>query len=292
MKGKIHVLAAVCAMASLLSACAISSNLDMPNSGQALSDTAPDQSLNSILESVSNGKTHLDSNGIEVPDAEYLPAPSFGELPQNSVFHVNWQTQDGEYMAGTAFLMQTDFDEEPYLLTAIHYLGDDAISIQGEELKSYVLGGDLYDIAVLSPESIGQVASIVSIPDAKGVNITGAVDKDLAAFRLKDTTGITAWPAVAEPCKPGDIVYLACLLDAENSKTLESCLYPCVVTADDGKEIDYILEDNIRTQGASGGPLINSNGEIVGIHIGSDGSQRYGHSVQSIYQQLKGADTE
>ena len=66
-------------------------------------------------------------------------------------------------------------------------------------------------------------------------------------------------------------------------------LYPCVVISDDGEELEYVLSDEFGTQGASGAPLLNDKGEVVGIHIGSDGSHRYGHSAQSMKAQLKNA---
>ncbi len=235
------------------------------------------------FEALCGGELATDSDGLQVPDADALPAPGFGTLPEKSVFHVKWNTRDGEYQAGTSFLLQTDLTTVPVLATAIHYFGD---ALTGSELPAYVSNGDIYDILGDRSVSDGMVNSALVMEDANGYFISGTVETDLAAFYVKDTSGLAGLPLAKEPCKPGDVIYLAALLDSDSPASYESCLYPCVVLSDDGGRIDYVLEDRFSSAKISGAPLLNGQGEVVGIHMGSDGSERFGHSAQSIYQML------
>lgn len=85
------------------------------------------------------------------------------------------------------------------------------------------------------------------------------------------------------------MIYLATYLSDENTYYYDDCLYPCVVISDDGTNLYYLLHDMFIATGASGAPLLNKDGEVVGIHIASANSVRYGHSIQSICEQLETA---
>lgn len=88
------------------------------------------------------------------------------------------------------------------------------------------------------------------------------------------------------PCEEGETIYLYADLVSEDEDLIDSRLYPCVVTSDDGTEIEYELPSKYNTSGASGSPLVNSEGEVVGIHLGSLGDSRYGHSADNIRARL------
>lgn len=286
----------------LLAACGNSSSGTTPVSTTAAETTAQAQTtqketesqtvsaddFSTIMENLCSGHTMLDSNGNTVPDADYLPLPDFSAIPSNSVFNVLWDTTEGSYAAGTSFLMKTEMTDDPLLITAIHYFGESNY-ISGEELPDYVKGGELYDILKSGSEPDGTVSGVIPISDAVAIGAAETGAKDVAAFTVSDTSSMTAFPIASEPCKTGDMIFLAAYLDNEYSSTYDDCLYPCIVIADDGTDIYYLLADEFSTSGASGAPLLNSQGEVVGIHIASAGSTRYGHSVQSIKEQLKNA---
>lgn len=252
------------------------------------SESSPEDELEQLIDRLCQGEYMTDSEGYEVPDPDYLPLPDFDALPANSVFDVSWDTTEGSYVAGTSFLMETDLTEVPLLITAIHYFGETDY-ISGADLPDYVNGGELYDILKDGSSPDGSIQSVVAIPDAVAFGSVETSTQDVAAFTLEDTSSMNALPIASEPCQPGDMIYLAAYLNPETSYTYDDCLYPCIVLSDDGEEIYYLLADGFSTSGASGGPLLNSKGEVVGIHIASAGSTRYGHSAQSIYEQLKNA---
>lgn len=259
-----------------------------PESTSQAPEETPEDDLDAIVDKLCQGEYLTDSNGNSVPNTDYLPLPDFEKLSENSIFNVSWDTTDGSYVAGTSFLMETDLTEEPLLVTAIHYFGESDY-ISGAELPDYVNGGELYDILKDGSAADGTVSSVLAIPDATAFGDAETCGKDVAAFTVADLASVNALPMASEPCQPGDVVYLAAYLSQDDTYVYDDCLYPCIVIEDDGTEIYYALSDLFLTGGASGAPLLNSRGEVVGIHIASGGSTRYGHSIQSIYEQLKNA---
>lgn len=259
-----------------------------PESTSQAPEETPEDDLDKLVDKLCQGEYLTDSEGNSIPNPDYLPLPDFKELSENSVFDVAWDTTEGSYMAGTSFLMETDLMEEPLLITAIHYFGESEY-VSGAELPDYVNGGELYDILKDGSASDGSVSSVIAIPDAVAFGDAEACGRDAAAFTVADLASMNALPMADQPCQPGDVIYLAAYLSQDDTYVYDDCLYPCIVLMDDGTEIYYVLSDLFLTGGASGAPLINSQGEVVGIHIASGGSTRYGHSIQSIYEQLRNA---
>lgn len=257
---------------------------------QSSEEPAPEDDLDALVDRLCQSEYLTDAKGNSVPNPDYLPLPSFEKIPDNAVFAVSWDTTEGSYMAGTSFLMTTDLTEGPLLITAIHYFGEEDY-IAGADLPAYVNGGDLYDILKDGSATDGSISSVIAIPDAVSYGAVNTCDKDLAAFTVENASNMSALPIASEPCQPGDMIYLAAYLSQEDTYVYDDCLYPCIVISDDGSEIYYVLSDIFLTGGASGAPLLNDKGEVVGIHIASDGSARYGHSAQSIYEQLQNALT-
>lgn len=264
----------------------IETEIETETTDQEQPETSSEDDFEQIVTKLCKGYFEEDSAGKEIPNPDYLPLPEFSELPESAVFDVLWDTTDGTYTAGTSFLMDTEYSEEPLLITAIHYFGDSK-NITGEELPNYVNGGELYDILKDRSKPDGSINSVLTIPDAVGIGPANSAAKDVAAFTVSDASSMYAFPIASEPCQPGDMIYLAAYLSDENTYYYNDCLYPCVVISDDGTKIYYLLSDKFITSGASGGPLLNSKGEVVGIHIASANSVRCGHSVQSICEQLK-----
>lgn len=275
-------------MIAMLAACALMASTAGCASLVKLDGAADqNQALGRIMSDLTGENMLTDSDGRSVPDTDFLPLPDFEALEPNTVFDVDWKSAEGDFMAGTSFLAKTNLSDRPLLLTACHYFASDEMDVNLRDLTGYISGGDLYDILGDGSEIAGTVAGVVPIPDARSVSENGSSDRDLAAFYVDGAVG--GIPFAEDPCKMGDVIYMAAWLDHENSTYYDDCLYPCVVMRDDGKEIGYILSDEFSTQGASGAPLLNSKGELVGIHIGSNGSIRYGNSAQSIREQLENA---
>lgn len=295
---KIALFLTACLLAVSLSACAKAPAVPSASDGSAPPSTetsAPEgnasEGMTEIMTKLSENHMLTDDAGLPVPDADYLPLPGFQALEKGSVFNVNWRTAEGDFVAGTAFLAQTDLSGQPLLVTACHYFTSDTSDVNLRDLTSYVQGGDLYDILDENVETVyGTVTKVLPVPDAESYAVNGKAGKDLAAFYVDGAQETKSFSLAKEPCKRGDVIYLAAYINPENTEYYyDDCLYPCVVMSDDGEELQYVLSDEFTTQGASGAPLLNSKGEVVGIHIGSDGSHRYGHSIQSIEAQLKNA---
>lgn len=249
-------------------------------------ETSEESEFEQTLTYLCKGYFKEDSSGSSVPDPDYLPLPDFKEIPANSVFDVMWGTVEGSYMAGTSFLMKMEEQNDPLLITAIHYFGD---SILGSDLPGYINGGELYDILKDGSEPDGIVSGVIPIADAVGFGAAETGEKDVAAFTVSDTSGMNSFSPASGTCQPGDMIYLATYLSDENTYYYDDCLYPCVVISDDGTNLYYLLHDMFIATGASGAPLLNKDGEVVGIHIASANSVRYGHSIQSICEQLETA---
>nr|WP_315024471.1 serine protease [uncultured Aminipila sp.] len=235
--------------------------------------------------------TITDSTGETIPDPDALAKPDFGSIASSSVFNVNWKTSvDGDVMSGTASLLKTDLSDEPILITAYHIFDSETVDLTPDTLKDYIKGGELIDI--MSPEDsasiIGNVKETITIPDAEGVDTAQSPIKDLAAFKLDNSSALKAFPLAKEPCVEGEVVYLLASL-WDTAKAYENNIYPCVVLSDNGEQMTYLLSDQFGTTGASGAPIVNSKGELVGIHIGSNNSYRFAHSALGIYEQLKSA---
>lgn len=271
---KMSLLIITCILALSISAC-----------GQASSSST--EGKNIMPDDIA---TITDSTGETIPDPDALAKPDFGSIAAASVFNVNWKTSvDGDVMSGTASLLKTDLSDEPILITAYHIFGSDTFDLTPNTLKDYITGGQLLDI--MSPEDsapVGNIKETITIPDAEGIDTAQSPTKDLAAFKLDNSSALKAFPLAKEPCVEGEVVYLlASLWDTD--KAYENNIYPCVVLSDDGEQMLYILSDQFGTTGASGAPIVNNKGELVGIHIGSNASYRFAHSAQSIHDQLEKA---
>lgn len=206
-------------------------------------------------------------------------------LAANNVYHVNWYTQDGTFEAGTSFLMESEAIGQNVLVSAFHYLWpDNADTFTGAELPDYVLGGEIYNTK--TGESTGAtLKNCLIIEDADAVPV---INKDVSAFTIENGSGLNTLPLATEPVKEGDTVYLlANLYDTDDVH--ENCVYEGTVISEDDGVLYYELDEKYGTTGASGAPVVNEYGEVVGIHIGSNGSTRCAHSASSFLEQINAA---
>lgn len=240
-----------------------------------------DMNYEQRLEEVAGSRVYEDSWGIMVPDPMYMPQPDFGTLPGYSLFAPGWITEDGNFILGSSAVVKVN-DELPSVgLTAFHCVSV-LRAISGMDIPDYIQGGVLFDVYHPNEIMVAEIVKAWAMPNAESL----AYGKDLAAFELDDTSDINVLPLADDTCEPGEVIWLYGYLISEDEDIMESCLYPCIVIDDDGTQIEYILSEEFDTNGASGSPLLNNEGEVVGIHIGSFGSIRSGHSAQSIRSRL------
>ncbi len=203
-------------------------------------------------------------------------------LASDSVFNVNWYTQEGEYAAGTSFLLDSNVHGEKLLVTAFHFLWpDEADTFTGKQLPEFILGGEIYRITDYEATS-ASLKSCLIIEDA---DVAPAVNKDVAAFTIQNGEDLKTltW---TDTVKTGEKVFLlANLWDTEDIH--ENCVYEGEVIGVEDGVLYYNLDGTPGTAGASGGPIVNEYGEVVAIHIGSGGGIYMAHTAESFMKQIE-----
>ena len=221
------------------------------------------------------------------PEAEEtkLSFEEIEKLAEECSYHVHWYTTEGDYSAGTAFIMDSDRFGEKILVTAFHFLVPDEgeEDFKGKDLPDYVKGG-VIKYAKSGANTPATLKNCIVVEDAAPVP---AVNKDVAAFTLYNSDSLKTLPLSTHTVKTGDKIYLlANLWDTDDIH--ENCVYEGKVFSEDGGELIFTMDPKYGTSGASGGPIINEYGEVVAIHMAStqDNSYLFGHSSYSFAEQL------
>ena len=228
----------------------------------------------------SNFSDNTESNSQE--EERKVDFSEIEALASECIFNVNWYTQDGEYSSGTSFLLESETHNENLLVSAFHYLWpDNADTFTGSELPEFVLGGEVYN-AYTSETTGATLKSCLIIEDA---DVIPNVDKDVSAFTIQGGENLKTLPLSTHKIKTGDTVYLlANLWDTEDVH--KNCVYEGKVKFGTGGILYYELDSKYGTSGASGAPIVNEYGEVVAIHIGSNGSTRVAHTADSFMEQI------
>lgn len=166
----------------------------------------------------------------------------------DAVVVVNTYVNGEAYSSGTGFVYKTE-DKTAYLLTNNHVIENaDDIYVtftDGTIVEANIVGADVYsDIAVLSVDEdyIISIAEIGSSEDARLGDTVFAIGAPLdSAYSWSVTRGIVS----------GKDRLVQVELTSGNTKT------PMIVNT--------IQTDAAINSGNSGGPLANSNGEVIGI---------------------------
>lgn len=230
------------------------------------------------------------------PAATLTPAPqskkvlSFEEiekLASECAYHVHWYTKDGDFSAGTAFILDSETHKQKLLVTAFHFLvpDDEDETFKGKDLPDYVLGGEV-SYAKTGADTGVRLKNCLVIEDAAPVP---DIEKDVAAFTLSNGgDGLKTLPITEDYVATGEKLYLlANLWDTDDVH--ENCVYECTAYLDNDGVITYKIDPRYGTTGASGGPVINRYGEVVGIHMAKGGDIYYAHSSRSFIKQIDAA---
>ena len=224
-------------------------------------------------------------SGSEAENKREVTFEEIEKLAATGVFNVTWSTTEGKYSAGTSYLIDSEKTGGKLLVTAFHYLWpDNAQTFTGPELPGYVKGGKLF-YAQSGKDAGASLKCNLIIPDADAVpNIA----KDVAAFTLKNADGLATLKLSNRMPEPGEKIYLlARLWDGEVLN--DNCVYECQVVRCSEHQIVYTLDKKYgSTMGASGGPLVDKYGEVIGMHMAGDDSYYYGHTAASFAKQIDG----
>lgn len=206
-------------------------------------------------------------------------------INENQIIWAVYHTENDDYSAGTAFCIQTDYSENPILVTAYHLFGSAGgldVQLKSDEIAEYVSGGELLDM--FSTESTGaEIQETIIIKDAESVP---KINKDVIAFKLKNTENLNPLKLSNVKCKKGENVYLlADLWDNENKH--ENGVYKGTCVNEEDGILYYNLEGDFSTTGASGAPIVNDRGEVVAMHIASNDEMKAGHSASHFNEMIK-----
>ncbi len=205
------------------------------------------------------------------------------KMAANAVFNVEWTTTEWSYSAGTSYIIDSEKFGEKLLVTAFHYLWpDNAETFTGEQLPGFVKGGKLY-YAKSDLATTAKLKQNLVIPDADAVpNIA----KDVAAFTLTGADGLMTLKMSDRRPEPGETIYLLARLWDGNVQNA-NCVYECKVEECDADQIVYSMDSKYgSTMGASGGPLVDVYGEVVGMHMAGNAFYYYGHTTESFMEQI------
>lgn len=272
MKAKYLVLAVMMAVVVSVTGCAGKTSHFGTTEGSANEST-------SIKDQFKNGS---DDKETKEDEDQKLTFEEIEELAKNNVFCVTWYAEDDSFSSGTAFLLDSEKHNEKLLVTAFHFLvPEDASSYTGKDLPEYLQGGQIfYDHSF---EATGaSIRNCVVMEDAAAFP---EVEKDVAAFTIQGGDELKTLPLSTHEPKKGDKIYLlANLWDTDDVH--ENCVYECKVKSADEDCVYYELDSRYGTTGASGAPIVNEYGEVIGIHMGTMGGSKVAHSAESFLKQI------
>lgn len=236
---------------------------------------------NSIKDTFQNEDSQSDSKKSGIKETKQkLTFEEIEQLAQNNVFNITWYAEDDSFTSGTAFLMDSDTHHEKLLVTAFHFLMPED-NFSGSDLPEYLQGGQIFYAS--SFEATGaSIKNCIVIDDAAPVP---KAEKDVAAFTIQGGDALGTLPLSTHDVKKGDTVYLlADLWDTDDIH--ENCVYEAKVLRVDKDCVYYELDSKYGTSGASGAPVINEYGEVIGIHLASNSSTRIAHCSESFIAQI------
>jgi hypothetical protein len=204
------------------------------------------------------------------------PPPTPPTVAAGSVLRPTFTLTDGKtFTAGVAFA--AEYNSETLVLTAYQLFGPPGglpAAIPADQMATQVKSGRMMD--AFSKQSVGTDLVTVNVPGAHAMSSDAA--GDLALFRAPvslDRLGsgnsipFHGLPLAAADPKNGDIVWMAGPVEGDTAP-----LHAAHIVEVKPGFLFYAFDGTVNLLATSGSPLLNSKGEVVGIHLGggvSDG---------------------
>jgi hypothetical protein len=235
---------------------------------------------------------------IDVADASGR-AP---RVPDGFVVRPEFRSGRASYFGSYAFVAK--MSRSRFVLTALHVLDELAKAVNvdcsvrnaaytGAELPRLLEQVTLYDVfaARWMFADLGAAVSMLPLGDARMGEEEPYCQRDLAAFVADDSARLCAAAMAVMPPPVGEPVWLA--VDDHQGGPNRTLAATMVETTERSLIFRFVDGDSTlqRIQRTSGAPLINQQGEVVGIIIGGGafGNRRFGHAlhVASIRRHLR-----
>jgi hypothetical protein len=221
--------------------------------------------------------------GVSVAWAEAPVAPQ-------GLFKPTFLLPNDSWSAGTAFLVRTPEQSEPVMITCHHLFGPAAglrEQLSSDQIAAQVCGA--VGLSMQDGKTIVVATTYLPIQNAGVFNQAGAA-KDLAPFVVSNAQKLKVFEFAEKMPSKGDVVYLFARLRGE----AEPKLFRAVVSKVDWTGVAYVFnEKSLDLRGSSGAPLINEEGKVVAMNLGSGGENAQlsgvGSSAGAIRKEIKAA---
>jgi hypothetical protein len=188
------------------------------------------------------------------------------EVPESAVFLPTFETTAGTATAGTAFAARLDGVDRAVIVTCRHLIGRRGgltRDLGPGEWPAALKRVELTDR--FSGKKVGAVTRVLPLPASAG---------DVAAFAVGEGQTVAPFRFAAEAPGEKAVVWLIARLPDSPRKAHRAR----VVSAGDGV-LQYRFDTAPDLGPANGAPLLNADGEVVGVHIGSDDMDGHRHGV-------------